>query len=175
MALLLFLGALSLLPGEEAGEETGEEYYPALELDVESLRRKFTKEASSELLSLSVGSSDVSLFVAGYWKGTLSASWGFALTPLGMSAVSTGSPVFFQQEADLTLSLWIRERWFVEASFLDDYKLNTYRAGYQGFEGEPVQYVGVGNTGLDYPAFPYLDLGGDSPSSLGAYGRFGAG
>ncbi|MDR2144581.1 MAG: hypothetical protein LBP29_09450, partial [Treponema sp.] len=60
-------------------------------------------------------------------------------------------------------------------SFLDDYDLNTYRAGYQGFPGETVQYVGVGNTGLDFPVFPYLDLGGDSPSSFGVYGRFGSG
>ncbi|MDR1899470.1 MAG: hypothetical protein LBQ55_05635, partial [Treponema sp.] len=51
--------------------------------------------------------------------------------------------------------------------------LNTYRAGYQGFPGEAVQYVGVGNTGLDYPVFSYMDLGGDSPSSFGIYGRFG--
>jgi hypothetical protein len=58
---------------------------------------------------------------------------------------------------------------------MDDYNLNTYRAGYQGFEGETIQYVGVGNTGLDYPLFPYLDLGGDNPSSFGGYGRFGAG
>jgi hypothetical protein len=144
-------------------------------LDVEQLRRRFTQESSSELMSLSLGNSQVSLLVAGYWKGTLSASWGVAFTPLGASALSSSSPILFQQEADLTLSLWIRERWFVEASFLDDYDLNTYRAGYQGFEGEPVRYVGVGNTGLDFPRFPYLDLGGGSPSSLGAYGRFGTG
>jgi hypothetical protein len=144
-------------------------------INVEQLRRRFTQESSSELMSLSLGDSEVSLLVAGYWKSTLTASWGFALTPLGASAISTNSPILFQAETDLTLSLWIRERWFVEASFLDDYDPDTYRAGYQGFEGEPVQYVGIGNTGLDFPRFPYLDLGGDSPSSLGAYGRFGSG
>jgi hypothetical protein len=100
---------------------------------------------------------------------------GFALTPLGLQAVSQNSPLLFTQEADLTLSLWIRDRWFVEASFLDDYDLNTYRAGYQGKEGEAIQYLGFGNTGLDFPRFPYLDLGGESPSSLGVYGKFGGG
>ncbi|MDR1863831.1 MAG: hypothetical protein LBQ67_07920 [Treponema sp.] len=111
--------------------------------------------------------------MSGYWKGSLQANWGIALTPLGTAAVSGDSPLLFTQEADLTLSLWIRERWFVEAGFLDDYDLNTYRAGYQGLEGEVVQYAGLGNTGLDFPSFPYLDLGGDSPSSFGFYGRFG--
>ncbi|WP_461248490.1 hypothetical protein, partial [Treponema sp. R6D11] len=73
------------------------------------------------------------------------------------------------------MSLWINKRWFVEATFLDDSEKNTYRAGYQGLPGEFVQYEGVGNTGLDFPSFPYLDLGGDSPSSFGYYGRVGSG
>ncbi|MDR2258915.1 MAG: hypothetical protein LBE14_07185 [Treponema sp.] len=146
-----------------------------MELNMDDLRRRIEQEANSELVSLQVGDSEVSLQVSGYWKGSLSGNWGISLTPLGTAATSPDSPVLFKQEADLTLSLWIRERWFVEGSFLDDYKMNTYRAGYQGFPGEAVQYVGVGNTGLDFPNFPYLDLGGDSPSSLGLYGRFGGG
>ena len=134
-----------------------------------------TKEkASGELLNLSLGDSSVSLMIAGRWKGTLEAGWGFALTPLGTTAISGDSP-FFAQEGDLSLSLWMMDRWFVEASFMDNSALNTYRAGYQGLEGEVVRYAGVGNTGLDFPAFPYLDLGGDTPSSFGAYGYFSAG
>ncbi|MDR2095285.1 MAG: hypothetical protein LBP76_07180 [Treponema sp.] len=144
-------------------------------LDTELLRKRITEEAPSELVSLTLGDAEVSLFTSGFWKGTLSANWGLASTPLGVNAVSTDSPILFTQEVDLTLSLWVADRWFVEASFLDDYALNTYRAGYQGFEGEAVQYVGIGNTGLDFPRFPYLDLGGDSPSSFGIYGKFGGG
>ncbi|GHU64946.1 hypothetical protein FACS189447_02960 [Spirochaetia bacterium] len=140
---------------------------------MEAMRQQITNEANSELVSLSLGDSSVSLLLAGYWKGALEVNWGIALTPLGAEAISGDSPLLFTQEADLTLSLWIRERWFVEVSFMDDYDLNTYRAGYQGLEGEAIQYVGVGNTGLDFPSFPYLDLGGDSASSFGVYGRFG--
>ncbi len=141
--------------------------------DIEKLTNAIVPEAQAQLLNLTLGDSDVSLFLSGYWKGTLSGNFGVSLTPLGWMATSTDSPILFTQEADLTLSLWIRERWFVEASFLDDYALNTYRAGYQGKPGEFVQYVGVGNTGLDFPVYPYLDLGGDSGSSVGVYGRFG--
>ncbi|MDR2134017.1 MAG: hypothetical protein LBP27_02830, partial [Treponema sp.] len=151
----------------------GEEAAGAAALDIEALRQKITREANAELLSLKLGDSEVSLQVAGFWKGTLQGNFGLSFTPFGTELISPDSPVLFTQEADLTLSLWIRDRWFVEASFLDDYDLNTYRAGYQGFAGEAVQYVGVGNTGLDFPVFPYLDLGGDSPSSFGLYGRFG--
>ncbi|MDR1588285.1 MAG: hypothetical protein LBS57_12580 [Treponema sp.] len=173
--------ALAPEPGAagEAGAENGkppasdEPLSGAAALDVEALRQKITNEANAELLSLKLGNSEVSLQVSGFWKGTLQGNFGLSFTPLGTEVVSPDSPILFTQEADLTLSLWIRDRWFVEASFLDDYDLNTYRAGYQGSAGEAVQYVGFGNTGLDFPVFPYLDLGGDSPSSLGIYGRFG--
>ena len=160
-----------------AGQDSGvasETASPPPALDVDALRRRITEEAPGELVNLSLGDSAVSLNMSGRWKGTLEGSWGVALTPLGASAV-TGDTPLFTQEGDLTLSLWIRDRWFVEASFMDDSTLNTYRAGYQGLDGEAVRYVGVGNTGLDFPAFPYLDLGGDSPSSFGAYGHFGVG
>jgi hypothetical protein len=146
---------------------------PALDLSMETMRRRITGEAPTELLSLQLGDTDVSLQVSGYWKGEFQVNWGMSKSSLGWAAASTDSPVLFTQEADLTLSLWIRDRWFVEANFLDDTALNTYRAGYQGLPGEAVQYVGVGNTGLDYPVFSYMDLGGDSPSSFGLYGRFG--
>jgi hypothetical protein len=159
----------------ESGETPPAQETPDYGLDTGALRRRISEEASSELLSLNFGDSEVSLFMSGYWKGTLSANWGLSFTPLGTTAASNDSPLLFTQEADLTLSLWIREHWFVEASFMDDYSLNTYRAGYQGSEGEAVQYVGIGNTGLEFPRFPYLDLGGDSPSSFGLYGRFGGG
>ncbi|MDL2228867.1 hypothetical protein LJC14_01300 [Treponema sp. OttesenSCG-928-L16] len=143
--------------------------------DIALLRRAIAEEASPNLFSMELGDSDVSLMLSGYWKGTLSGSMGFALTPLGAQGASGDAPILFSQEADITLSLWIRERWFLEASFLDDYDINTYRMGYQGGPGEVIQYVGIGNTGLDYPIFPYLDLGGDSASSFGAYGRFRSG
>jgi hypothetical protein len=141
--------------------------------DIETLRQAIVEEAPPELLNFDLGNSDVSLFLTGSWKGTLSGNWGLSQGDTGWGVAPGDSPLLFAQEADLTLSLWLRERWFLEAGFLDDYDLNTYRAGYQGKEGEAVQYVGIGNTGLDYPRFPYSYLGGDSASSFGAYGRFG--
>ena len=132
------------------------------------------KGSSRELFGLSLGDTSVSLRIYGRWKGTLNGSLGFALTPFGAEALRGETP-FFMQEGDITLSLWIRDRWFLEAGFMDNSALNTYRLGYQGLEGEFFRYVGIGNTGLDFPSFPYLDLGGDSVSSFGAYGHFSIG
>ena len=173
-SLIIFI---MLLPSRVFAQETpGNESpgAPATELNIEDLRRRILKEAPEELMSYSLGDSNVSLFVSGTWYGELQANFGLYHSPIfGTGFVSPETPLLFKQEADLTLALWINERWFVEASFLDDSSQNTYRAGYQGLSGEFVQYAGVGNTGLDFPSFPYLDLGGDSPSSFGFYGRVG--
>jgi DNA polymerase-4 len=147
---------------------------PAAELDIEEVRGRIYGEAPQELMSFSLLDSGVSLSLTGSWKGSLQWNPGLSVSPLGTGFASPETPVF-TQEADIILSLLINNKWFVEANFLDDSGQNTYRAGYQGLSGEFLQYVGIGNTGLDFPSFPYFDLGGDSPSSFGIYSRFGGG
>lgn len=163
---LMFLPLISLSAQEDDSP-------PSQSSDIETLTELIVPEDSSKLFNINLWDADVSLFLSGYWKGTLGGNLGFSLTPLGPEAASTDSPILFTQETDLTLSLWIKDKWFVEASFLDDYNMNTYRAGYEGGDGDFIQYIGIGNTGLDFPSYPYLDLGGDSGSSAGIYGRFG--
>ena len=107
--------------------------------DPENSTKKTGARSQGELINLDLNDASVSLFLRGRWKGTLQASFGFALTPFGASAL-TGDTPFFAQEGDLTLSLWILDRWFVEANFMDNSALNTYRAGYQGARGEVVRY-----------------------------------
>ena len=149
-----------------------QENEPAFELNLEELRQRIYNESPNEIISASLGSADVSLFLTGSWKGELQFNPGYFFSPMGSGFASSNVPIY-TQEADLTLALWINERWFVEANFLDDSSQNTYRAGYQGKHGEFLQYAGIGNTGNDFPAFPYMDLGGDSPGSFGFYSRFG--
>jgi len=140
---------------------------------MDELRQRILGESPNELMRYSLGDSTVSLFLTGFWKGELQGNAGFSLSPVGTQFASPDSPLLFKQEVDLTMSLWINNRWFVEANFLEDSALNTYRAGYRGGAGEFFKYAGIGNAGLDFPVFPYLDLGGDSPSSFGIYSRFG--
>jgi len=148
------------------------------ELDIDAMRRKITGEAPGEIMAFSLWDSNVSLFFTGSWKGELQGNVGFSVSPVGTGFASPETLLLYKQEVDLTMSLWINDRWFVEANFLDDSAQNdsaqnTYRAGYRGLPGEFLEYAGIGNTGLDFPSFPYLDLGGDSPSSFGLYSRFG--
>jgi hypothetical protein len=130
------------------------------------------EEAEPTLFKLSRTDNSVTLLLQGSWEAGLNAQGGVALTELGLQAAATNNPLLLTQRVDLTLRLWIRDHWFIEASFLDNYDLNTYRAGYQGSEDDKLQYLGVGNTGLDFPNFPYLNLGGSSASSFGLYNKW---
>jgi len=121
------------------------------------------------------GKPEATLFMAGSWKGSVLGAASVSLSEWGLQALSNSAPILFTQEIDLSLRVVVLERWFVEASFLDDYALNTYRAGYSGTEGETIRYAGLGNVGLDFPAFPYIDISGGTPSSFGAYAAFGSG
>ncbi|MCL2210667.1 MAG: hypothetical protein FWB95_01960 [Treponema sp.] len=146
---------------------------PATELNMDELRLRILGESPNEIMRYLIGDASVSLFMTGSWKGELQGNAGFSISPIGTQFAAPESPILFRQEVDLTMSLWINSRWFVEANFLDDSALNTYRAGYKGSLGEFVKYAGIGNAELDFPVFPYIDLGGDSPSSFGFYSRFG--
>jgi len=161
--ILLFLITPLLLAQEEEQQE----------IDIERLRERILDEAPLELMVFTLGDAEVSLFLTGSWAGILAGNLGFTYSPLGYNFASAQAPLFFEQEVDLTMSLWINDKWFLEAGFQDDSALSTYRAGYQGLSGEFLQYAGLGNTGLDFPSFTYLSLGGDTPSSFGFYSRFG--
>jgi hypothetical protein len=80
------------------------------------------EEAPLELLHFDLGDSGVSLLLKGSWKGTLTANWGMSRSELGWQGAAADSPLLFSQEAELSLSLWLRERWFVEAGFLDGHE-----------------------------------------------------
>ena len=144
-------------------------------LDAETKRSVIKDEAPPEILSLNLFDNEVSLMLKGYFKGTLTGKFGVQNSPLGFGvAPNDGTPIFMM-EADMTLSLWIARHWFVEGSFQEKGSVNTYRAGYKGSEGDVIQYIGIGNRGLDFPEFPYLDFGGDSAQSAGIYAAFGGG
>ncbi|MDR2468579.1 MAG: hypothetical protein LBD22_06435 [Spirochaetaceae bacterium] len=170
----LIAGTLLTIQLLAAQDDGGAELRSGI-LDTEARRRSVEREASPQLFAINLFDADVSLLLSGYWKGTFTGAWGIKNSKFGWGIASVESPLLFEQEADLTLSLWIKERWFIETSFQEDYNINTYRAGYKGRDGDFVRYAGIGNTGLSFPLFPYLDLGGDSASSLGFYGAFGSG
>jgi hypothetical protein len=128
-----------------------------------------SEEAPATLFA-SLEEEEIDIFVAGSWELSLSA--GFALTWNSLSPVmqtttipEISSGFQFQQYPDLTISVWLKDRWFFDASILEGYELNSMVAGYQGKEGELVQEARLGNIdigSIDSPFFPLPQAGIDS-------------
>ena len=122
------------------------------------------EEAPPYLLDLDVGDTEVELFVLGSWVASSVVSTGFAIhPPLPESGrrVTWGYqyPDFetklFDQTVDLTVSLWLYQRYFFEATFADDSDVNSIAAGYYAAEDELVREFVIGNVPLAVSRYPY--------------------
>lgn len=134
-------------------------------------------EAPAAIFQTELGSSDVSMFLTGYWNIALSGSVGFArspqyniLTPFSFPGMTHG--VIFEQEPDLFISLWLNKKYFFEASVIAGYELNTLLLGYDGFEDEFVRRVRIGNTDVNMSNYSLLSLSDPPSDSIGASALF---
>ncbi|WP_455382942.1 hypothetical protein, partial [Salinispira pacifica] len=125
-------------------------------------------EAPTALLQSKIGDADVDLYASGSWQTTISASLAIGIHP----ELGNGSgyqfpytfpgmdPFSFLNQVDLTISLWVLNRYFFQTSFLDQFTLNTFLLGYQGRKGEFVQKVLLGNTLMPFSQYPFLTIEG---------------
>ena len=78
----------------------------------------------------------------------------------------------FAQIPDLTMSLWLMDRYFFEATIKEDSEQNTFLLGYQGKEDEFVQSVLIGNTRIDIDDYSFLSVSEIPDNSVGASAAF---
>jgi hypothetical protein len=131
------------------------------------------EEAPATIFSSKIGDSDVKLEVKGTWEAEVTGSFGFSWDSVTYNPVFEDFPeltpgFLASQEPDITISLWLAERYFFEASFIDDYDLNTFLLGYNGKEDEFLRSVRIGNTDLGISPSGYMSFSDASGSSLGA-------
>ena len=63
----------------------------------------------------------------------------------------------FKQIPDLTLSVWILEKYFIEITYRgEEEKENLFLIGYEGEEDELLRHLSIGNTDINLS--PYLKL-----------------
>ncbi|MFW6249735.1 MAG: hypothetical protein ACOC47_01425 [Alkalispirochaetaceae bacterium] len=165
--LMLLLG--SLLPSPRTSAQ--DLYNPYLE-----------PEAPEALFATELGDAEADLFVLGSWTAGWGTSFGIALHPPLPGSKDRVTypypyPAFekrsFYQLVDLTLSLWLYERYFFETTFMDDFEFNSLLLGYQGREDEPVRYVVAGNSTLPISEYAYLNMGDAGENVPGMAAKFG--
>ncbi len=135
------------------------------------------EEAPSTIFQFDLGDSEVRLFAQGYWDLRLSGGIGFGYDSFGRTFSTTEFPgipygVVFEQSPDITLSLWLLDRIFLEATVIDTFASSSFLLGYAGKSDEFVQSVRAGNSGTDFGSYGFVSLPNAAPTSLGASAVF---
>lgn len=127
-------------------------------------------EAPETLFSLTQGDDDVDIYAFGGWTGSGALGWAVALHPPDGAGrrVTAGYPVAgvasrpATQSADVTLSVWLQQRLFFEASVAGDRSLDSIAAGYYGDGTGALSELVFGAVPL--AAAPWLFQAGGSPT-----------
>lgn len=119
------------------------------------------EEAPSTVWDTQLGDAEVDLYIAGYWKIGIVGGLSFESGSNGVvfPAAFPGLTEFnFYQEPDITISLWLQNRFYLETSFLEGFDKNTYVVGYEGEEGEFLQSVRLGNSEISIDNYKGMNI-----------------
>ncbi len=133
------------------------------------------EEAPEAIFSTQLGDSDVDFYMKGTWDIFMAGSAGYNLTDgeFISTPIENMDPGFqFMQIPDLTMSLWLMDRYFFETTVKEDSEQNTFLLGYQGKEDEFVQSVLIGNTRIDIDDYSFLSVSEIPDRSIGASAAF---
>lgn len=132
-------------------------------------------EAPEAIFQTQLSDADVDLYMLGSWDSSFTGSVGYDLS--SGEYISAPFPqmtpgLVFTQVPDLTISLWLMDRYFFEATIKEDSTQNTFLLGYEGKDDEFVQSVLVGNTQIDIEDYSFLTISSIPNNSLGASAAF---
>jgi hypothetical protein len=130
-------------------------------------------EAPTTVFSSKIGSADVDLSLQGSWNASLGFTTGLLFSPglpvQALDAFPGLAPGFiFTQSPDLTISLVLMRKYFLDVSVLSGVQNNTIRMGYRGDPDEVLRSLVIGNTGITIPPSPFLEIPAQPTSSIGA-------
>jgi hypothetical protein len=137
-------------------------------------------EAPTTIFSTKLGSVDVDLSLLGSWTAGVSFGTGILLVPglpvqLLDSFPAMDQGFVFNQTPDITISLELLKRFFLNVSLLGSFADNSMQLGYRGAPGEVLQSVVLGTQGITIPPSPLMQIPGQAFGSLGASAQFVAG
>jgi hypothetical protein len=129
-------------------------------------------EAPATLLPLKLGDAGVDISIAGSWSALFSFGAGILVAPgvpvQALDSLPGITPgVAFSQVPDLSLSLTLLERWFIEISVLGGFSDNSLLMGYRGDGEEPVRHVLLGTRDITASPTPFLETPDQAEGSLG--------
>jgi hypothetical protein len=138
-------------------------------------------EAPTTIFSTKLGSVDVDLSLQGSWTAAMSYGFGWVWTP----GVAGAKPLdafpgiaqgfLFTQAPDITISLDLLKRFFLDVSVLGDFTDNSIQLGYRGASQDVLRSVVLGTQGITIDPSQLLQIPGQGQGSLGAMARLASG
>ncbi|MBB6478402.1 hypothetical protein [Spirochaeta isovalerica] len=133
------------------------------------------EEAPAAVWDMDINDSEVDLYITGYWKIGVKGGVSFESGPAGIvfPAAFPGLTDFnFYQEPDVTISLWLKNRYYLETTFLEGFDKNTYAIGYRGQEGEVLQAVRIGNSEITIDDYEGINVPSPDYNTPGVSAEF---
>lgn len=137
-------------------------------------------EAPTEIFSASLGDAEVDLSLLGSWTAGVSLGTGLLWAPGQPVQLLDAFPsldlgFLFSQTPDVTISLRMLKRYFLDVSVLGSFSDNAIVLGYDGQPGEALQSVRVGTAGIEQEPSEFLQVPSQAASSIGVSARLAAG
>ena len=145
-------------------------------------------EAPEALFDLDIGDAEVDFVLEGVWRASVFGSIGAYDFP------DLGGGWLFEQKPDLTFSVWLLNRFFIEASVIGDFSIteeapigdlfgggynyfdqNYILMGYLGQEEEFLKRILIGSKDVGIDPFPFIDVPEAGLSTLGVEAVMGTG
>ena len=133
---------------------------------------KGISENSAYLINTKLNDMDVDLIWDGYWRIRFAAGGAFGKKNSRNIYPDLQRGATFTQEPDLSLSLWLNKKWFIETVFQGSFKRNSYKAGYVGQADEFVQEVIVGNSDVSATAYAGMKVPSPHKGTPGISAKF---
>ncbi len=131
------------------------------------------EDEPTSIFQTEIGDANVDFFLQGSWNINAFLSSGIRFGPGSEVVFPWGLPnmregFVFEQIPDITLSVWMLERYFMEVTMVQEIEENTFLLGYQGREGELLQSVRIGNRDVAISSYDFLTVPEQGNASLGA-------
>ena len=132
-------------------------------------------EAPTTIFATKLGSADVDLSLLGSWTAGISFGTGFLYAPDQVQPLQAldGFPgltlgFLFSQTPDITASLNLLKRFFLDVTLIGSFDNNALQMGYRGAPGEVLQSVILGTQGITMDPSAFLQIPDQPKGSLGA-------
>ena len=119
-------------------------------------------ESASSLLSLSIGDDEVDFFLEGRWRTTVTGTLAARFVPgpdRAFPATMAALPATgLESIPELSFSIWLAERYFLETQLQGDFDSILLFGGYQGRAPELLHHLYIGNVAFAAPRYPFIEL-----------------